>query len=185
MRPVAKDSGVDAEEFWALVEPHDRGLRALAYRLLGDADAMDDVLQDAYLKAFRALPSFRGRSAMGSWLYRIVYNTCMDYLRRGRLRRHAPITSAEDAPDPGPDPAELATDRRDLARALASLHPEARAAVLLVDAEGMSYAQAAEVLGVSPGTIGSRLNRARSVLRIALADQDVRTTPSADDGEKR
>ena len=129
---------------------------------------MDDVLQEAYLKAFRALASFRGEATVASWLYRIVYNSCLDQLRRGRLRRHAPLEAIAERADPRPDPAEVASSRYDLAAALASLPPDMRAAILLVDAEGMDYGKAAEILGVPRGTLASRLNRARARLRRAL-----------------
>jgi RNA polymerase sigma-70 factor (ECF subfamily) len=76
--------------------------------------------------------------------------------------------------DPAGDPARVAAQRADLARALDSLPPDQRAAVLLVDAEGLDYADAAEVLGVAPGTIASRLSRARATLRRALDEGDVR-----------
>ncbi len=160
----------DPDAFWLLVEPYERGLRALAYRLLGDRNLMDDALQEAYLKAFRALSSYRGEASVAAWLYRIVYNSCLDQLRRGRLRRHAPLEATDERADPGPDPADVAVRRHDLAAALASLPPDMRAAVLLVDAEGLDYGEAAEVLGVSRGTVASRLNRARTRLRRALAD---------------
>ena len=160
----------DPDAFWSLVEPYERGLRALAYRLLGDRDLMDDALQEAYLKAFRALPSFRGDARVASWLYRIVYNACLDQLRRARLRRHDSLEAAAERSDTGPDHAEVATRRRDLAAALALLPPDMRAAVLLVDAEGMDYRETAEILGISRGTVASRLNRARAHLRSALGD---------------
>jgi RNA polymerase sigma-70 factor (ECF subfamily) len=157
---------VDA--FWPLVQQYDRGLRALAYRLVGDRDLMDDVLQEAYLKAFRALPSLRGREALGSWLYRIVYNASMDQLRRRRKAMQVPLENAPDRPDPSPDPGEVASARRDLAAALGALPPQMRAAVLLVDAEGLSYEEAGAIIGVPPGTVASRLSRARAVLRRTL-----------------
>lgn len=159
---------LDPDEFWSLVRPHDRTLRALAYRLVGDRDLMDDVLQEAYFKAFRALPSLRGREAVGTWLYRIVYNASMDQLRkRGRVVPTA-LEVLEDRPDPAPDPGDIAAGRRDLAEALDRLPPHMRAAVLLVDAEGLSYEEAAAVIGVPPGTVASRLSRARAELRRAL-----------------
>jgi RNA polymerase sigma-70 factor, ECF subfamily len=139
---------------------------------------MDDALQDAYLKAFRALPSFRSESSVASWLYRIVYNSCLDQLRRARVRGHASLEDLVEPPDPRPDPADVATHRHDLAAALASLPPDMRAAVLLVDAEGLDYQEAAEVLGVARGTVASRLNRARAHLRSAL----VAGTEGADEG---
>lgn len=158
----------DPDAFWSLVRPHDQMLRALAYRLVGDRDLMDDVLQEAYLKAFRALPSLRGRQAVGSWLYRIVYNVSMDQLRRGRRAAMVPLEEVPDQPDPAPDPGELTARRGDLAAALDTLPPEMRAAVHLVDAEGLSYEEAGAIIGVPRGTVASRLSRAREVLRRAL-----------------
>jgi RNA polymerase sigma-70 factor (ECF subfamily) len=156
-----------AELFAQLVAENDRTLRALAFRLLGDRAAMDDVLQEAYVKAFRALPRFRGDAAAGTWLYRIVYNACLDHLRRERRAAELPL---EAVPEPSaPDPGEAAAQREALAAALAALAPDQRAAVLLVDAEGFDYIAAARVLGVRVGTLASRLSRARASLRRALA----------------
>jgi RNA polymerase sigma-70 factor (ECF subfamily) len=157
----------DHEAFAALIRHYDPGLRALTYRLLGDRDRMDDALQDAYVKAFTALPRFRGSAKVGTWLYRIVYNVCLDELRRARRNRQVLLEEAglrgstRDAGD------EVA-GRGDLARALAGLTPEDRAAVLLVDAQGFSYVEAGQVLDVPAGTIASRLNRARAELREVL-----------------
>jgi RNA polymerase sigma-70 factor (ECF subfamily) len=162
----ARDGDVDA--FYSLIDRHDRGLRGLAFRLLGDRDAMDDALQESYLKAFRALPRFAGDSSFRSWLYRIVYNTCLDELRRNRKMGIVPIESASNRPDGRPDPGDTAAENIDLAAALASLTPETRAAVLLVFVDGMDYRSATEVLGVSRGTLASRLHRGRAQLRRAL-----------------
>ena len=131
---------------------------------------MDDALQDAYVKAFVALPGFTGASSVGTWLYRIVYNTCLDELRR---RGRAPFVSGDDAVERAEathhadDAVETATD---LARALSDLPPDFRAAVILIDAEGMSYDEASEILDVPVGTLASRVNRARARLRSALGE---------------
>jgi RNA polymerase sigma-70 factor, ECF subfamily len=165
---VARARAGDAEAFAALIERHDRSLRALAFRLLADRDRMDDVLQDAYVKAFRSLPRFRGEASVATWLYRVVYNACLDELRRGRANRIAGLDVAALAAAER-DPAEDAGTRGALAEALASLPPEQRAAVLLVDGEGFDYRAAAEVLSVQVGTLASRLSRARAALRRALS----------------
>jgi RNA polymerase sigma-70 factor (ECF subfamily) len=144
-------------------------LRALAYRLLGDRERMDDALQEAYVDAFRALPRFRSDSALGTWLHRIVYNACLDELKR--VRNVVPLDNIRDRPDPRPGVAEALPGRSRLEDALGELSAPDRAAVLLVDAHGFDYATAAEVLGVPEGTIGSRLNRARAILRSALDDR--------------
>ena len=157
----------DADAFLELVAEHDRELRALAFRLLGDREAMDDVMQEALAKAYRALGSFRGRSSFRTWLYRIVYNACLDELRRRRPT--LPLQEADAATGADEELAGIA--RLDLAAALASLPPDLRAAVLLVDAEGFDYAEAGEVLGIPAGTVGSRLNRAHRALRAALAGE--------------
>jgi RNA polymerase sigma-70 factor (ECF subfamily) len=159
----------DGEAFAGLLREHDRALRSLAFRLLGDRRDMDDVLQEAYVKAFRALPSFAGRAALGTWLYRIAYNACLDHLRRVRRSSELPLDEAAELADPAPVLDEAVARRLDLATALGALPPDLRAAVLLVDAEGLSYDEAAEVVGVPAGTIASRLNRARAALRAALA----------------
>lgn len=159
----------DPHAFAEIVRIHEPRLRPLVYRLLGDGDRTDDVLQEAYLKAFRALPTFKGESTVSTWLYRITYNACMDELRRGRSV--VPLSASDEAseqPSSRPDPAEVAMERQDLAVALAALAPELRAVVLLVDADGLAHAEAAFVLSVPPGTIGSRLHRARAALRSAL-----------------
>ena len=165
---IARAAGGDVDAFAELIEAYDRPHRALAYRLLGDRDRMDDALQEAYVKAFRFLGGFSGDS-IGPWLYRIVYNACMDELRRNRVL-HLPLEDAADRADPAPDPSETAAHRHDLAAAIASLSPGHRAVVLLVDAEGLDYDAAAEALGIPPGTVASRLARARAALRLVLRD---------------
>jgi RNA polymerase sigma-70 factor (ECF subfamily) len=158
----------DERAFALLVRHYDEGLRALAYRLLGDATLMDDALQEAYVKAFRALPRFRGASSPGTWLYRIAYNACLDELKRSR--QVVALDSVREPADVRPGPAEAVSTRRVLADALAALPPEDRAAVLLVDARGFDYREAAHVLGVAAGTVASRLHRARAALRDALGE---------------
>jgi RNA polymerase sigma-70 factor (ECF subfamily) len=158
----------DQEAFAAVIRHYDPGLRALAYRLLGDPHRMDDALQEAYVKACRALPRFRGDSKLGTWLYRIAYNACLDELGRSRRVAHLPLDEHREQPGLSSDPGDVAARRHDLATALAALPLEERAAVLLVDAQGFDYREAARVLGVPEGTIGSRLSRARVTLRRAL-----------------
>ena len=165
---VARARRGDRDAFAAVIRHYDPGLRALAYRLLGDRDRMDDALQETYVKAFRALPRFRGASGLGTWLYRIAYRACLDELERTRRAGGLVPADAQDATEPQPDVAETVAERTALAEALAALAPEDRAAILLVDAQGFDYRSAGEVLRVPEGTIASRLNRARAALRRAL-----------------
>jgi RNA polymerase sigma-70 factor (ECF subfamily) len=164
----------DPDAFLTLVSGHDRALRGLVYRLVGDRDVMDDVLQETYLRAYRGRESFRAEASIGTWLYRIAYNASMDELRRRGRHPTVALDETFDTPSTTLGPAELATLRGDLAAALDLLPPGQRAAVLLVDAEGLDYAAAAAVLGVAPGTVGSRVSRARAVLRLALNPGDDR-----------
>lgn len=168
---VERAKAGDHRAFAELVRHYDHRLRALAFRLLQDRDAMDDALQDAYVKAFRALGGFRTGAAPGTWLYRIVYNACLDELRRRRRRPAQPFDDTMDEMVETATPAVDAglTGSARLERALAALPADQRAALVLVDAEGYDYAAAAEVLGVQPGTIGSRVSRARAAVRAALA----------------
>ncbi len=161
-RPV---ESLDAEGFLRLIREFDLRHRRLAFRLLGDRHRMDDVLQEAYARAFRALPRFAGRASAGTWLYRIVYNACLDDLRRSGARKEVPLDEWREA---GSNRTERVEQRLDLEAALAALPVELRAVALLVDAEELSYDEAAEILGIPPGTVASRLSRARAVLRAAL-----------------
>jgi RNA polymerase sigma-70 factor, ECF subfamily len=163
---LAQARAGDHRAFRTLVAHYDRGLRALAYRLLGDPGQMDDVLQEVYVKAYRGMATFRGDASAGTWLYRVTYNACLDQLRRSKRADVVPLEGlAERA---SPDAGDRAAMRSSLADALATLSPEQRAAVLLVDAEGFDHATAAHILGVAEGTIHSRLSRAHALLRERL-----------------
>jgi len=164
---AARASSGDQEAFTALLRRHDAAMRRLAFRLLTDADAMDDVLQDAYVKAYRALPTYREDAGFGSWLYRITYNACIDELRRRRRRpRGADEPLEPESPAPGPERSVTAAEV--VRAALAELPPNQRVTVVLVDGEGFDNETAARILGVAPGTVASRLSRARATLRRSI-----------------
>ncbi len=159
----------DRRAFSELVRQHDPRLRALAYKLLcGDRHLMDDALQTAYLKAYRSLATFRDDAELSTWLYRIVYNACVDELRR--IARVMPFDPSlrDDVATPDAGPERRVSDADAVLRGLARLTDDQRAAVLLVDGEGFDTAAAAEILGVAPGTVASRLSRARASLRSYL-----------------
>jgi RNA polymerase sigma-70 factor (ECF subfamily) len=158
----------DQEAFAAVVRVYDRRLRGLAYRILGDSDRMDDALQEAYVRAFRALPRFRGDARLSTWLFRITYNACLDELARARKVAYLPLDELAGQASAAPEPGDALSVRRQLEVALAALSPEERAVVLLVDAEGFDYSEAGEILGIPVGTVASRLNRARAGLRGSL-----------------
>ena len=157
----------DPEAFSELLRDHDDAMRAVAYRMLGNRAAMDDVLQVAYLKAFRNIAGFRAESSFATWLNRIVVNSCYDHLRKVGRQAEVPLNEVGDVPSTASHEDRL-TANQQLHQALQTLAPEQRAAVLLVDGEGLTYAEAAEVLDVERGTVASRLNRARAELRRLL-----------------
>jgi RNA polymerase sigma-70 factor (ECF subfamily) len=158
----------DHRAFADLLHRHDAGLRALAYRLTGDRTLMDDALQEAYVKAYKALPRFRGESGIGTWLYRIVYNSCIDLLRR--TKEVLPLTPGTVVVGPSVEAGVVA--RLDVGAALQSLSAEHRSVLVLVDALGFDYGDAAEVLDVPVGTVRSRLARARIAMRRRLGESD-------------
>jgi RNA polymerase sigma-70 factor, ECF subfamily len=168
-RVVAAACRGDHKAFVTIMRHYDRRLRLIAFRLLRDPDLMDDALQDVAIKAFRALPAFRGQSALGTWLYRITYTTCLDYLRRTHPVELYPPDELPEPRDAVADTSETVCERDQLERKLALLTPEQRLAVLLVDQEGFDYKAAGDILGIPAGTVGSRLAVARATLRRALA----------------
>jgi RNA polymerase sigma-70 factor (ECF subfamily) len=162
----ARDGDHDA--FASVVRLYDRRLRGIAFRVLGDRDRMDDALQEAYVRAFRALPRFRGDARIGTWLFRITYNACLDELARARKTTHLPLDELVEQASDDADLDEGPGACSEVASVLAELAPDERAVVFLVDVEGFDYTSASRVLGIPVGTVASRLNRARAALRSAL-----------------
>jgi len=167
----------DHEAFGWLFARHRDRLWAVAVRTMGNPDDAADGLQDGLVAAYRRAGSFRGDSAVTTWLHRVVVNSCLDRLRAQKVR-HAD-TLPDDLDDhrttvdaaPGPEEHAVAVDRREaVLAALATLPSEQRAALVLVDMEGYSVAETAVILGVAPGTVKSRCSRGRQRLATLLAD---------------
>jgi RNA polymerase sigma-70 factor (ECF subfamily) len=146
----------------------------VALRTLGDPEEAADALQDAMISAFRRASSFRGDSAVTTWLHRIVVNACLDRMRR-RAARPATTGTDQQALDVAavaralPDPSSDSDTSLDVMAALRMLPPDQQAALVLVDMLGYPVADAAEVLGVSVGTVKSRCSRGRVRLLPHLA----------------
>ena len=174
----------DARAFADIVRHYEYRMRVMAYRVVGTQEAMEDALQESFLKAYRALPRFRGDSALGTWLCRIVYTTSITQLQKHRREL---LSIDGELPEPEehvPDTADVISARNDLAAALATLPPDQRVVVFLVDQEGLDYDAAGDILGIPAGTVGSRLSHARATLRAALQAADysasTRSTTSGD-----
>jgi RNA polymerase sigma-70 factor (ECF subfamily) len=158
----------DAEAFGLLFHRHRDRLWAVAIRTLGDPEEAADALQDAMISAFRRASSFRGDSAVTTWLHRIVVNACLDRMRRKAAR--PATTGGEQALEvaavagAAPDPSADSDTSLDVMSALRLLPPDQQAALVLVDMLGYPVADAADVLGVSVGTVKSRCSRGRARL---------------------
>jgi RNA polymerase sigma-70 factor (ECF subfamily) len=162
----------DADAFGEIVDAYERQMYNLAYRMLGDPEEARDATQDIFIKVHHTLDTFRFQSKFSSWMYRVAMNTLIDYRRR--WLRH-PLKRLEDllatdrshprATAPQPDEQVLRNERVKAVRvAVAQLPVKLRAAVVLRDLHELSYAEISEVLGVTEGTVASRLNEARRQL---------------------
>lgn len=147
---------------------HCRGkVLRLASRMVGAQDA-PDLVQEIFLQAFRSIRQFSGRSSFETWLYRLAVNECLQFLRQSR--RRATRSLDYEPLDRAPPQTTRVQENELLERGLERLDPELRSTFLLRELEGFSYGRIAEILGISEGTVGSRLNRARAELREHLGE---------------
>jgi RNA polymerase sigma-70 factor (ECF subfamily) len=177
---VARSMAGDVESFNQLVTRWERPIYALAYRVIGREEDARDVCQDTFLRAFRALPGFKGQAKFSSWLYRIALNLCRDWIRR---KKRAPIV---DMPE-GVDMVELAAEqgpaesiedlvaRNEMSRIVAQgmelLPEEQRTAIVLKEYHGLTFQEIADLQGCPLSTVKTRLYQGLSVLRRHLEAQ--------------
>lgn len=186
---VARARDGDHQAFRLLVERYQGRVFALALRVLGDEEQARDAVQEGFLKAYRSLDRFEGRSSFYTWLYRLVMNLCIDMRRRDRSNRHSEwdeersLETADPASVPGaggggsaealvgPEAdARRAELREAMTRAVGSLPDDARRTLLLREVDGLSYAEIARAMGIPKGTVMSRLHYARRRLRAVLTE---------------
>lgn len=166
----------DPDAFAQLFQRHRERLWAVALRTVGDREDAADALQDAMLSAHRAAARFRGDAAVTTWLHRIVVNACLDRIRRRQAHPTVPLPDGTRPADTGRwtggvEPAAPTPDHDTalvVRNALARLPVEQRAALVLVDLQGYSVAEVAEILGVAEGTVKSRCARGRARLAVLL-----------------
>lgn len=175
---VARSIRGDRDSFNELILRWERPIYALAYRTIGREDDARDVCQETFLRAFRALPAFRGQAKFSSWLYRITLNLCRDWIRR---QRRAPFVQVPEDSDQAElsaasDPSEGVDDlviRRDLTRrverVMARLPEDQRTAIVLKEYHGLTFQEIADLLGCPLSTVKTRLYQGLSVLRRELA----------------
>ncbi|MFF7155821.1 RNA polymerase sigma factor SigM [Streptomyces sp. NPDC008139] len=188
---LARHVAGDPDTFGELVRRHRDRLWAVALRTLGDREEAADAVQDALVSAFRAAHTFRGQSAVTTWLHRITVNACLDRARKAASRRTAPVADEEnfeallEPHESAEVPAERGELHRELIAALTTLPPDQRAALVLVDMQGYSVSEAAAVLDVPTGTVKSRCARGRAKLLPLVTHLRAQGVDSADRGGGR
>jgi RNA polymerase sigma-70 factor (ECF subfamily) len=175
---VARSISGDNDSFNELILRWERPIFALAYRTIGREEEARDVCQETFLRAFRALPGFRGQAKFSSWLYRIALNLCRDWMRR---ERRSPTVQGPEGVDlvelaAAAEPSESIEDlvaRRDqtraVKRAMRVLTEEQRTAIVLKEYHGLTFQEIADVVGCPLSTVKTRLYQGLTVLRRELA----------------
>ena len=156
----------DPDAFGELVQRHQQRMWAVAVRTLRDREEAADAVQDACLSAYRSAGSYRGEARVTTWLHRIVVNACLDRTRRRAARPTVPLPE-----QPPADPRDRVAEREtslDVEQALATLPEDQRMALVLVELQGLSVHEAAEILDVPEGTVKSRCFRGRARLAVLL-----------------
>jgi RNA polymerase sigma-70 factor (ECF subfamily) len=177
---VARSRAGDVESFNQLIVRWERPIYALAYRMLGREEDARDVCQDTFLRAYRALPGFKGQAKFSSWIYRIALNLCRDWIRR---QRRTPVSQMPEDVDPGEIAAAAGTTesiedlvaRRELGalvgEAMGALSEEQRTAINLKEYHGMTFQEIADMQGCPLSTVKTRLYQGLSQLRRHLVQQ--------------
>ncbi|MGE5404502.1 MAG: sigma-70 family RNA polymerase sigma factor [Candidatus Saccharibacteria bacterium] len=177
----------DTRAFEELVGKYQHKVYSLSFRYMGNEDDANDMAQEAFIKAYRSLKSFKGDSSFSTWLYRITANVCLDELRKRKRTLHMisldePVATLDgddmerDIADSSPT-ADIMYERKELEEQLQgvimTLKPEHRSVVVLRDVMDLTYEDMADILQCSVGTIKSRLSRAREILRKKISDREL------------
>ena len=169
---LARVAAGDHEAFTTVMQAHEDRVFSVCLRILGNREHALDATQDTFLTTFRKAGQFEGKSALGTWIYRIAVNTCYDLLRREKRRRADALPERLDPVDvQAEEQIDAIALRPELQRALSKLAPEFRSAVVLADIEGMALADVASILDVPVGTVKSRVFRGRRMLADDLGNQ--------------
>jgi RNA polymerase sigma-70 factor (ECF subfamily) len=171
---VARSRTGDMDSFNQLILRWERPIYALAYRVIGQEEDARDVAQETFLRAFRALPGFKGQAKFSSWIYRIALNLCRDWIRRKRRTPVSPLPDDVDLSELAAEqePSESVEDlvaRRELTavveEAMTLLPEEQRTAVILKEYHGMTFQEIADLQGCPLSTVKTRLYQGLAVLR--------------------
>ncbi|HHT85405.1 MAG: RNA polymerase sigma factor [Bacillota bacterium] len=182
---VKRASKGDLSAFEVLVKAYETKLYNVAFRMVSDSEDAMDIVQEVFLKAYQALPNFRGDSKFSTWIYRICMNASLDHLRRRKKAQvyslDAPVEfsdseaqrQVEDPVDNTEDLVEARFLGEKILAILNDLEPHYRAVVILCDVQGYSYQEIAEILDTSLGTVKSRIHRARNILRKLMDEEQI------------
>ena len=168
----------DVESFEKLIERYQSKAYNIALRMIGNEEDAKDVIQDAFIKIYRSLHKFRGDSSFYTWIYRIVTNTCYDFIKKQNKRNNNTISltnyqnslegEVEDIKDERHQPDIIMDSKEDSTHILDCLHKlsyDHKTVIILRDIQGFSYDEIAQILNCSEGTVKSRINRARISLK--------------------
>ena len=168
----------DADAFEQLVAPYEQKIYALCLRLLAHREDAQDAAQETMLRLYRALVSYRGEAQLGTFIYRVTANTCMDALRRRNVRACESLEALDDVgvvpvdDSPGPEETILRAEENErLSRAIDALSDEMRLPLVLREIHALSYEEVAQTLGLEMGTVKSRIHRAREKLARMLSGE--------------
>lgn len=168
----------DADAFEQLVAPYEQKIYALCLRLLAHREDAQDAAQETMLRLYRALVSYRGEAQLGTFIYRVTANTCMDALRRRNVRACESLEALDDVgvvpvdDSPGPEETILRAEESErLSRAIDALSDEMRLPLVLREIHALSYEEVAQTLGLEMGTVKSRIHRAREKLARMLSGE--------------
>lgn len=176
----------DMESFAAIVQHCQTGIYNLALRILNDREEAQDATQEAFIKLYSALPTFRGEAKFTSWFYRIATNVCLDRYHRNKKQRenilpeyHDQLASTASYPN-STDPAEIYQNKEwqlTLQRAIAELPLKYRTVLVLRHLEGFSYQEIADIMQIPVQTVGTQIYRAKAILQKKLKQLQERGHP--------
>src|SRR5262249_49405842 len=171
---VARCQAGDTEAFEGLYSRHAARVYALACRMAGSPDEGEDLLQEIFLQAYRKLGSFKGDASLGTWLYRLAINHCLDFVRSRQGKNRKMTDALHDRKVEAASPPDAPATRIDLERAIQSLPDGCREAFVLHDVEGFDHKEVGRLLGIAEGTSKSQVFKARMRPRERLRDSGIR-----------
>jgi RNA polymerase sigma-70 factor (ECF subfamily) len=166
----------DADAFEALVAPYEQKIYALCFRLMAQREDAQDAAQETMIRIYRSLGDYRGDAQLGTFIYRVATNACMDALRKRRVRAGESLEALSEEGfvpadrAPGPEETLLRSERGEaISKAIQALSEEMRLPFVLRELHGLSYEEVAQTLDIGMGTVKSRIHRAREKLVRALS----------------